>query len=135
MVRHLFKLPAILYSMLIYYLSSLPQSELPPIHITGFDKVLHFIEYSLYGMTLLLAYSRSKSSFILRNASLISIFTGLLYAVTDEIHQVYVVGRDCSFWDFSADALGVVFGIYVFSKIIMCYNPEDEIHFQHTSHK
>ena len=135
MVRHLFKLPAILYSMLIFFLSSLPQSELPPIHVFGFDKIVHFTEYLLYGMTLMLAYTRSKSLVLLENSVVVSVLTGILYAVTDEIHQLFVAGRDCNFWDFSADALGVVFGIYLFSKIIKFYNPEDEILYQQPSHK
>ncbi|MBU0713248.1 VanZ family protein [bacterium] len=121
--------------MLIFFLSSLPQSELPPIHIKGFDKVLHFIEYLVYGMTLLLAYTHTKSPYILRNAFVVSMLTGILYAVTDEIHQLYVIGRDCSFGDFSVDVLGVVLGIFLFSKIIKYYNPEDEMLFQHSSHK
>ena len=135
MSRHLYKLPAIVYSILIFFLSSLPQSELPPIRITGFDKFLHFCEYLLYGMTLLLAFSRTKNRYIQKNAFVISMLTGILYAVTDEIHQLFVVGRDCSYSDFSADAVGVVFGVYLFSKIIKYYDTEDEILNQPTSRK
>jgi len=135
MFSHLFKIPAILYSILIFFLSSLPQRDLPPIQIFGFDKVVHTIEYLLYGMTLMLAYTRSKSSFILKNAFTVSVFTGLLYAVTDEVHQLFVAGRDCNFWDFSADAFGVIIGIYLFSKIVKYNNPEDEVLYRQTSHK
>lgn len=135
MYRHLYKLPAILYSILIFFLSSLPQSEIPHVRIIGFDKFLHFTEYLLYGMTLMLAYTRAKSPLVLKNAFTASVITGILYAVSDEIHQLFVVGRDCSIGDFSADALGVTFGVFLFLKIIRYHNPEDEILYQQTSHK
>ena len=135
MLRHLYKLPAILYSILIFYLSSLPQRDLPPIHIFGFDKIVHSIEYLLYGMTLMLAYTQSKSSFIFKNAVTFSVFTGLIYAASDEIHQLFIAGRDCNFWDFSADAFGVIFGIILFSKIVKYDNPDDEIFYQQIYHK
>ena len=135
MSRHWYKLPAIFYSILIFFLSSLPQSEIPHVRIIGFDKFLHFTEYLLYGMTLMLAYTRAKSSIVLKNAFTVSAVTGILYAVTDEIHQLFVIGRDCSIADFSADALGVVFGIFLFWKIIRYHNPDDEILYQQTLHK
>ena len=35
---------------------------------------------------------------------------GILYGVTDELHQVFVPGRFCDFFDGLADALGVLAG-------------------------
>lgn len=38
---------------------------------------------------------------------------GTLYAVTDEIHQLFIQGRSCEFRDICIDSLGVLTGIIV----------------------
>jgi len=133
--KHLYKLPAILYSILIFYLSSLPQRELPQVPIFGFDKISHFLEYLFYAMTLMLAFTKSKSTFFQKNAVVVSAVTGLLYAASDEFHQLYVAGRDCTLSDFIADAIGVIVGIYLFRKLIRYDHSGDDIIYQKTSHK
>ncbi|MCK4640510.1 MAG: VanZ family protein [Candidatus Marinimicrobia bacterium] len=130
-----YKIPAILYSILIFFLSSIPQSKLPPVRLFSFDKIVHLIEYLLYGMTLMLAYSRSTSDKIIHNAFKLSLMTGIIYAATDEIHQLYVPGRDCSIFDFAADAAGVFLGVYLFSKIIKHKTGPEELIYQSTTHK
>ncbi len=130
-----YKIPAILYSILIFFLSSIQQSKLPPVQIVGFDKIVHLIEYLLYGMTLMLAYSRSTSDKVINNAFKLSLITGIIYAATDEIHQLYVPGRDFSIFDFAADAAGVFLGVYLFSKIIKHKTGHEELIYQSTTHK
>ena len=36
---------------------------------------------------------------------------GTLFAVTDEIHQIYVSGRSCEFRDILIDSCGVALGV------------------------
>jgi len=130
-----YKIPAILYSILIFFLSSIQQSKLPPVHLIGFDKIVHIIEYLLYGMTLMLAYSRSTSDKIIHNAFKLSLITGIIYAASDEIHQLFVPGRDFSIFDFTADAAGVLLGVYLFTKIIKHKTGTEELIYQSTTHK
>ncbi|MGM0627892.1 MAG: VanZ family protein, partial [Candidatus Fermentibacterota bacterium] len=40
----------------------------------------------------------------------------LAYALTDEVHQSFVPGRDCSAADMAADAAGGLFSLLVLSR-------------------
>ena len=42
---------------------------------------------------------------------------GALYAVTDEIHQMFSEGRSCEFRDICIDAGGVLFGVLIIHLI------------------
>lgn len=87
--------------VLIYYLSS--KSSLPsPIDLPFIDKFYHFLEYLILGFLLLLT-GISK---------ILLVFIGILYAGLDEIHQIFISGRDPSFWDWTFDFLGILTGIY-----------------------
>ena len=48
---------------------------------------------------------------------LAAITIAILYAATDEIHQYFVPGRICSFWDFLFDSLGAVVGVFLYRII------------------
>ncbi len=135
MIRFIYKIPAILYSILIYFLSSIPQGNFPKLRLLDFDKIIHLVEYLFYGCTLLLAFSRSKSEKVIKNSTSLSIITGLLYAISDEIHQLWVPGRDCSILDFTADAVGLLLGIFLFHKLIQYRVEKEDLIYQGTSHK
>jgi len=111
------KIPAIVYSLIIFTLSSLPQEKVPAIEIWNFDKVLHLIEYTIYGIFLSLAFASAEHEKVARRAIPLSLLTGLLFAITDELHQYFVPGRFCSIYDWLADAIGIGLGIYLFHKI------------------
>lgn len=135
MDKHLYKIPAILYSIMIFLLSSMPQNRIPRVEIFGFDKIVHFCEYTIYALTLMLAYTRAKRPAIYKNAFVVSVITGAVYAASDEFHQLFVAGRDCSLVDFTADTLGLILGAYLFTRIVKYRNPDDELVFRKTSHK
>jgi VanZ family protein len=87
--------PAVAYAGLIFYLSS--QSSFPvPGRLWDFDKVIHFIEYGVFAVLLLRA-TRSP---------LISLLIAAAYGVSDELHQSFTPGRDCSAFDALADCIG-----------------------------
>lgn len=46
---------------------------------------------------------------------------GTLYAITDEIHQLFIPGRSCEFRDVCIDSLGVLTGIIVALAILKIY--------------
>ena len=116
MSRIWYKLPAIIYTILIFVLSSFPLDSIPKVGILNFDKFVHVVEYTIYGILLMLAFSTAESSKIAKNAFVISLLVGIAYGGSDEIHQLFVVGRKSSVYDFAADSFGVVVGIILFSK-------------------
>lgn len=48
---------------------------------------------------------------------LVTLFVGLIFAASDEIHQSFVPGRTASIYDFIADAIGILISLLLFEKI------------------
>ena len=74
-------------------------------------KLAHFSIYTVVGVLLiclLCTYSIKNS-----NRILFSQIIGIIYAVSDEIHQSFVSGRSSQFSDVILDSLGVLFGICI----------------------
>ena len=43
---------------------------------------------------------------------------GIAYAVTDEVHQHFVPGRAGAAYDVAIDAVGVLLGVYVVTRVV-----------------
>jgi VanZ like family len=95
-------LPVVAWAALIFTLSSVPDLGTG---LGGWDLVLrklaHAAEYAILGVLLLRAVEHAWAAFWLA--------TG--YAVTDEIHQMFVPGRLGSPLDVAIDAAGAAVGI------------------------
>lgn len=73
-------------------------------------KCAHFLEYMILGILLynvLLLYFTNKKLILL------SILLCMTYAISDEIHQFFVPGRECALRDVIIDTLGSSFGIII----------------------
>ena len=77
-------------------------------------KIAHFLEYTVLGM---LAYINFKD-LTKKNTIVISIVFSVLYAISDEIHQMFVPGRYCALLDMFIDACGATLGIILIHLII-----------------
>jgi VanZ family protein len=110
-------LPAVGYAALILALSSssLDIEGLRPVF--EYDKLLHLVEYYILGYLLMRVFTTSPVSFLAENAVLATILVGTLYGASDEIHQYFVPGRDCSLLDFLFDAAGVGLAAVTFSFV------------------
>ncbi|MDR5588517.1 VanZ family protein [Clostridium aquiflavi] len=77
-------------------------------------KIAHFLEYMILGILILnvleIQYTRQK----IRLLGMMLVF---LYACSDEIHQVFVPGREGAFRDVLIDTCGGTFGILITNKI------------------
>lgn len=87
------------------------------------DKVIHALEYSVFGFLLLRYFFNVRSSTLSRSVILTIVFGGL-YAVSDEIHQGFVgyfssgkfgEVRDPDIFDFFADLAGLIFSCAVYT--------------------
>ena len=72
-------------------------------------KSAHFICYFLSGILFLSFYNQFKISTTKR--FLFSQASGIIYAITDEFHQLFVQGRGASFKDVFIDSSGVFIGM------------------------
>lgn len=90
---------------IIFYLSSLhdPGPLMPP-GLT--DRGGHFIGYALLGALMLRALAGARLRAITWRLALAAVALTSLYAVTDEVHQIFVAGRSADVLDWAADVAG-----------------------------
>ena len=109
-----YQLPACLWAILIFALSSIPRPLPPPMGVKVADKLYHFLEFFIFGLLLARAFLNIASRGKEHKAVLVAVALGIFWGVVDEIHQVFVPGRDASFLDVVADAVGVLFIMVLF---------------------
>jgi|SRR5690349_9205897 VanZ family protein len=101
-------LPVVAWAALIFAFSSVP-------HLSSglgtWDYVLrkcaHVTEYAILGALLLRALGREVPAFL----------AALAYAASDELHQHFVAGRHASPVDVAIDAIGITFGLLVWTRV------------------
>lgn len=79
-------------------------------------KIAHFSIYTLVGFLLMCFVSTYHLKEKKRIG--ISLSIGILYAISDEIHQKFVPGRSCKITDVMIDSMGVLLGILVLLTIL-----------------
>lgn len=108
--RQLRFIPPILWMIVIFFLSS--KSEIPSNKVYEVDftikKSLHVLEY----FTLYLLWSFSFGKITAR-----SFYYSLIFAFTDEIHQLFVPNRTGRLRDVMFDTLGVTLAYLFLSQI------------------
>lgn len=81
-------------------------------------KTAHAMEYAVLGGLLVLMYGSYE--IIGKKGMVYGILTGVAYAMTDEIHQLFVAGRSCQVTDVLIDSAGVIFGSIIGVLIFIC---------------
>ena len=111
MKKILFFTPAVLYYVLIFYLSS--RSYEVKISILFFDKGVHLFEFAFLGFLLSFGYFMSLKSSLMVKAGL-TFASGILLGTLDELHQYFVPLRSTEVLDVLADAIGILMGLFVY---------------------
>jgi VanZ family protein len=100
--------PVVVWAGLIFALSAIPSLS------TGLGtwdlvlrKAAHLAEYAILGALLVRALGSAP----------LALLAGSAYAVTDELHQVFVSGRHGSALDWLIDAIGVAAGVLVVARL------------------
>jgi VanZ family protein len=99
--------PVIAWAAVIFVLSSIPDLG------TGLGetdlvlrKIAHAAEFAVLGLLLLRAVRREPAALAL----------GFAYAVSDEVHQHFVPGREGAPLDVAIDAVGVAIGVLLVGR-------------------
>ena len=122
-MRFVYFVPAILYMALIFYLSSIPVLTPPEFGVDPERIIPHLVEFSVLGI--LFSIGLIKNGYKRGLIILVSV-VGILYGLSDEIHQFFVPNRVFSLVDWGADSLGVVLGIVVVYALYRKYRKPKE---------
>ncbi|MCH8170535.1 MAG: VanZ family protein [Bacteroidetes bacterium] len=113
--------PLISYWLILIIATSLPSKDIPSIKLN--DKIEHLLAYFILGFLFNIAVLvQNKFTFLKEKAFFSTIIFLGIYAIIDELHQLFIPGRDCSFLDWSADLLGVVFGVLLTYFLLKKFN-------------
>jgi VanZ family protein len=72
-------------------------------------KCAHFFLYFVLGILVFNCYNEKEL--------LYALIICLLYSISDEIHQIFIVGRSCELFDIFIDTIGSFFGINILNII------------------
>ena len=76
-------------------------------------KLAHFTEYLILGTLVINMFTKNNA----KKTYLLSILLCIIYAISDEIHQIFVPGRACQLKDILIDSVGSITGIYLFKLL------------------
>ena len=76
---------------------------------------MHFVEYAILAFLLMRALTMTFPP--TTNISLLTIVLAMVFALSDEIHQIFVPGRAFQVVDLVIDLLGVLFGVFLYTRL------------------
>ncbi len=85
-------------------------------------KLAHITEYAVLAMTICYGFCGFETIHWKR-AVVVSVGICFFYAITDEFHQLYVVGRSGQWQDVLIDTIGAILGVLVFFSIACVREP------------
>lgn len=79
-------------------------------------KAAHFSVYTMLGLAAMCLLSTYQIN--MKKKIIISFLIGFIYAIIDEIHQLFSPGRTAMIFDVFVDSVGVIFGISIVCLIM-----------------
>ena len=112
-MKNFFKNQKIIHLLTIAFVSlmligsSLKGTSIPKSYIFALDKLIHIVEYFMFGVLLYFSIiGITKYSIIL------SLILGALYSFIDELYQSTVYARNSSGFDVIADIIGLILSAF-----------------------
>lgn len=98
----------IIWCGVIFVLSSIPSAKISSDTFLDFvvRKFLHIFEYFILTILSYNTFKSHKSAY----------FFALVYAISDEVHQMFVPGRGPSLKDVLVDSIGIIMGLLLIWK-------------------
>ena len=84
-------------------------------------KIAHFSEYAV-GVILFFLLLNTFPKITLKLKNILSSIITIIYAISDEIHQLYIPGREGKIVDVYIDTLGIITGVIFINIIIKIIN-------------
>jgi len=106
-------LPWLLVMTLIIIESGISGDKFGP-SFDSSDKISHFLIFGLLGWLLIRAVFKQKNTFIQQNYFWIVLTVVAVFAISDEIHQLYTPGRYFEVFDWIADMSGAALFMYIY---------------------
>lgn len=100
-------IPVAVWAGVIFFFSGIPDLKTELKYDFFLRKIAHITEYFILTFLLYRAFSGSFKLNRIRIFMYPAVFS-FLYAASDEIHQYFVWGRNCSLVDLLIDSLGIV---------------------------
>ncbi len=102
-----YRLPALLWAVVIFIASSIPGSKIPRFIHQINDKLIHASIFFVFGLFVYLALEpKVKSVRLDWKRVVIAVLVVVVYGISDELHQSFVPGRTVDVLDATADSLG-----------------------------
>ena len=108
--------PLVFWMGLIFYFSSLSgmsQKQHPDLFFYVTRKGAHIFEYFILAFLFFRVFQFHKLK--KKEVYVLSFLFSLAYALSDEIHQVFVFGREGKFSDVGVDMIGIILAILVYN--------------------
>lgn len=112
-----------MYWLLLLTLTSLPGKDLPDIKIS--DKIEHGLAF--WGLAILLKLTlvlQNKYQKLKEHSATFTLLIIGIYAALDELHQLFIPGRDCDIFDWAADFSGALIAVLVIGFLIKYFSSE-----------
>lgn len=113
-------LPLVVYWIILFTLTTIPADKMPQLFANQ-DKVEHLLAY--FVLAFLLAFTLSfqnKIKLLSSRAVLFTVIFVAAYGALDELHQMFIPGRECDFYDWLSDliggSLGALAALYILNK-------------------
>ena len=103
--------PSVAWTALILALTSIPGPDVPQVGPAWIDKVMHFSLYGVLGFLVTRALLRGPGAGRLGWLVWRALPPVALFAALDEIHQLWIPGRDADPHDWLADVCGAAIAI------------------------
>jgi len=110
--------PFVFWVVAIFAFSSYPKAIIPHSKYFSWDKLAHLVEFGILSYLTARALRFSGLRGLASRYLWITLGFGLLYAISDEFHQLFVKGRYASVYDVVADFVGVLLGALLFANLL-----------------
>ena len=103
----------ILIAIIIFYVSSLTFKPGIPGRFPWKSVAYHFYAFLFLAAFLLISLTNGKH----KNLIIIAVILGIIYAISDEVHQLFVPGRAFAISDILTDSAGILFATLIYLSL------------------